>query len=553
MEGALKSRQATVDAAVRAPGATADSVVATIISESHAVESATENMSGSGAAGGVAEAQPMASAKTMQDALQSPNFRLLATSLEAFTTHTGADRRRVLLATASSGCAIALRVLVFGTVSIARMHPALGKVLESRQEAPAYFGEVLTVDRQTLVVPARLSEWTWAGKQGTDPIMMNKFMSLELQSLEWFNGGTGINSINAARLGPHFTPAVTPPLDVYTTIHGVEQLCEFLHRLLCAIGAPDVVDELIGFTMLTFCTFYTAHLKCSFALATLEEQVSWLDDAALQFHLALGVIQIQLRQFILSTQPDLAEMVCVLPIDCPPPEHLRRKEANLALLQRNLDATSWIKPSKVDGRPAQAVTLPLLSDHPGLVRWFVPLTAGPAKKGGPPGGPSGKLKRKGGADAGDTAPEPAAVTAEPGSLYHTWVWLAQNKSLLMGNTVWDVAKIATDLKLGSASAFAWPMLLSGRKGGNLLALLKAGDPKAAAFKPIASVTPTDAAFRAKYSRIGTEAERSKLPPTPAGASGGGGGGRGGRGGRGARGGGGRGGRGTGRANFRQPA
>jgi hypothetical protein len=119
--------------------------------------------------------------------------------------------------------------------------------------------------------------------------------------------------------------------------------------------------------------------------------------------------------------------------------------------------------------------------------------------------------------------------------------------------VWDVAKIATDLKLGSASAFAWPMLLSGRKGGNLLALLKAGDPKAAAFKPIASVTPTDAAFRAKYSRIGTEAERSKLPPTPAGASGGGGGGRGGRGGRGARGGGGRGGRGTGRANFRQPA
>ena len=219
MEGALKSRQATVDAAVRAPGATADSVVATIISESHAVESATENMSGSGAAGGVAEAQPMASAKTMQDALQSPNFRLLATSLEAFTTHTGADRRRVLLATASSGCAIALRVLVFGTVSIARMHPALGKVLESRQEAPAYFGEVLTVDRQTLVVPARLSEWTWAGKQGTDPIMMNKFMSLELQSLEWFNGGTGINSINAARLGPHFTPAVTPPLDVYTTAH----------------------------------------------------------------------------------------------------------------------------------------------------------------------------------------------------------------------------------------------------------------------------------------------------------------------------------------------
>ena len=99
------------------------------------------------------------------------------------------------------------------------MHPALGKILESRQEAPAYFGMVLTADRQTLEGPARLSEWTWAGKQGTDPVMMNKFMSLDLQTLEWFNGGTGINSINAARLGPHMTPAFTPPLDVYTTAH----------------------------------------------------------------------------------------------------------------------------------------------------------------------------------------------------------------------------------------------------------------------------------------------------------------------------------------------
>jgi hypothetical protein len=66
-------------------------------SESHAVESATENMSGGGAAGSVAEAQPMASAKTMQDALQSPNFRQLATQLDSLTTHTGAKYGVLLL------------------------------------------------------------------------------------------------------------------------------------------------------------------------------------------------------------------------------------------------------------------------------------------------------------------------------------------------------------------------------------------------------------------------------------------------------------------------
>ena len=41
LEAALMSRRATVDAAVRAPGATADSVVDSIIAESYAVVSAT--------------------------------------------------------------------------------------------------------------------------------------------------------------------------------------------------------------------------------------------------------------------------------------------------------------------------------------------------------------------------------------------------------------------------------------------------------------------------------------------------------------------------------
>ena len=117
------SRRATVDAAVRAPGATADSVVDSIIAESYAVVSATANLSCSTAAGGASEAQPMASAKTMQDALQHASFRELTTTLDGLTT------QPPLIA---SECALAIRVFVCGTVSIARMHPALGKVLESR-------------------------------------------------------------------------------------------------------------------------------------------------------------------------------------------------------------------------------------------------------------------------------------------------------------------------------------------------------------------------------------------------------------------------------------
>ena len=129
LEVALACRQATINAAVRAPAATADSVVDALISESHAIVSATVGMSSGAASSGAAETHPMASAKTMQDALQHANFRELATTLEGLSTDTSAERCRVLLAVAAGKCAIALRVFVCGTVSIARMHPALGKIL----------------------------------------------------------------------------------------------------------------------------------------------------------------------------------------------------------------------------------------------------------------------------------------------------------------------------------------------------------------------------------------------------------------------------------------
>lgn len=545
LEVALACRQATINAAVRAPAATADSVVDALISESHAIVSATVGMSSGTASSGAAETHPMASAKTMQDALQHANFRELATTLEGLSTDTSAERCRVLLAVAAGKCAIALRVLVCGTVSIARMHPALGKILESRQDAAAYFGMVLTVDPVTLKVPARLEEWTWAGRQGTDVTMMRSFMNLKLQPLEWYNGENGINSINALKLGPHMKPAFTHPLDVYSTTQGIKQLSDFIHRITCAIGAPDTVSASVGFTMLTWGAFYSDHLERAFSLATREEQVAWLDDAAQQFHLALGVVEIQLTQFILSTQPDIARLVCLLPIDCAPAEHLRRKEANLVLIERQADARSWFSAPKLPGHDPETVALPLLSDYASLIHFFVPLTASATKKS-----PRDKKGTK--RPIGEDGP-PSVL--EPGSLAHTWMWLSPNKTLLLSNCVWDVAKIAADLKIANPGALAWPMLLSQRRAEDLPALLKADDSKAAAFKLIDGISPQLPDFRAKYRRTATDEEKAKLPPVPAGApaSRGRAGGKGGQGGRGSKGRGGRGGRGAGRSNFRRPA
>ena len=99
---------------------------------------------------------------------------------------------------------------------------------------------VLTVDRLTLLVPARLAEWTWAGRQGTNTDMMRAFMSFKLQPLEWFNGENGINSINATKLGPHMAPAFTHPLDVYATTQGIKR------RQQAAQVAPKVGGALPG-------------------------------------------------------------------------------------------------------------------------------------------------------------------------------------------------------------------------------------------------------------------------------------------------------------------
>ena len=550
MEIALEGRQATIDAAIRSPGATADSVVSLLIAESYAVVCATAGMSSGAATGGAAD---VAIAKTMQDALRHANFCELATALAGLPTNTSADRCRVLLTVAGSKCALALRVLVFGTLSIARMHAALGKILESRADSAAYFGMVLTADPSTLAVPPRLKEFTWAGKQGTDLVMMHAFMNLKLQTLEWFNGETGINAINALMLGPHSKAAVTHPLDVYSTTRGVKQLCDFCHRITCAIGAPDTVLPSVGFTMLTFRDFYVNHLELSFSLATREEQIAWLDDSAQQFHLMLGIAETQLRQYLLSTQPDVAVLVCIVPYDCAPVAHLRAKEDNLKKIERQKDCNSWFQGPALVGHDPCTVALPLLSDYPTLVKFFSPLTAGLARKAKAPllDGPKPKKAKK-----GDKTSDPRSL--EPGCRFDTWMWLTPHKTLLLSGRVWDVAKITTALGIADPKPLAWPMLLSQLKDTNLPALLKAGDGRVAAHAPIAGIDPFDGTFRQAYCRDATSEEKAKLASRAASAAGRaspgsplhakGRGGRSGRGGRGGRSGGD-----SSQANFRQPA
>ena len=142
---------------------------------------------------------------------------------------------------------------------------------------------------------------------------------------------------------------------------------------------------------------------------------------------------------ILSTQLDVAALVCIIPYDCAPVAHLRAKESHLDRIERQKDCTSWFQGPALVGHDPATVALPLLSDYPQLVHFFLPLTAGHTRKAPPLGGPTPKrTKRDDRANASSHA---------PGSLFHTWIWLAPGKTLLLSNSVWDVTKIATALAI----------------------------------------------------------------------------------------------------------
>ena len=511
LELALKKHEALLGESSRLPNATADTIVEAVISAVTAIALATNDISSNGTLGGPDGTGSVTGQLATQQALLHPHFLALVTALAPLKATTGSERRNILLLAARSQCVIAIQVLVAGTRALARLHPELGKILDSRSELPTYFGKAMTIDlTHPFAIPDRWSTFTWTGERGDSVYAMGLFLNLAFRSIDYMNGPVGINALRALMLGPNMNRSYTNPLDFYTVPHGVTYLCAMLHRLLCAIGAPDTVSPTIGFTMITWGVFYVAHIWRACELGSLEEQIQWLDFAANQFCVLLSVVEDQVRQWIYSTQPGTAFLATIAPIDCPPAVALRNAGVDLDAVNVACDRRSWGVIERPKGTPPLVDELPKLSAYPQQVVHYQPPASAET--------PSAAAKRPLAGPKTPAAPKvPKTAPTPPGGLADTWTWLTHHKSLLLGTTVWNVAAIVKDLKIANAEKLCWAMLLSMRTGDNLRALYAAGNKAADAFVLHPLVTPGKALFREKYARLATPEERKKVtqkPPDP---------------------------------------
>ena len=532
VEIALTEVRALLDEASRLPGATADTIVEAAITSTAAITRATSDITSNGAPGGPDGAGALTGQVATQQALLHPSFLSLATALAPLSATTGAERRNILLSAAKSRCVIAIQVLVAGTRALARLHPALGKILDSRSELSSYFGKAMTMD---LTFPFAIHErhrtFTWTGERGDETYAMGLFLNLAFRSMDFMNGPVGINALRALMLGPNQPRSYTHPLDFYTTERGVTSLCLMLHRLLLAIGAPDIVLIAIGFTMVTWGEFYILHIMRACELGTLEDQVRWLDFAANQFCLFLTVVETSVRQWVYSTQPGPATLATIAPWDCPPAVALRNMCKDLTAINLDADRRSWGVLDRPKGTLPHVDDLPKLSAYPHLVVHFHPPDSAepppaaakrplPAAKT-PTVTPKAKVPKTTAAKPPAKpkgSPSTTATAWAPGTHVNTWKWLKMNSLLLMGAWVWDVGAIVRNLKIAGPNSLCWAMLLSKRIGSSLRALYPAGNQAADAFVLNPLVTPNDNAFRNKYARMATTAEKAQVTqqtqPTP---------------------------------------
>ena len=519
VESALMENDSTLSIAAGATGATGETILTALLTEHLAV---TAGGGGSGPSGTPAvppSAIDAISEDTYSKALRHARFTAFVMAGAVHDTSTSTGRRSLILEGFSSGAGICSRMLVTGSEKLARRHAALGRLNDCREDLPSYFGYLHVVDPVLNTVPPLLKEWKWNGLDGQDLVLMTQFLNFAFADMDWFNGANGINALVARRRNQKEAVSYTDPYDFYSTVQSIEDLSDFGHRCFCGLGAADTLTSpTLGFTMKTWCEFYLAHIKLAFGLASLEEQVAWLEDAAIQFLIWFGLAAASLRRFIYGSNLDTATLGALTSSDCDPAQHLREKQVSLQTYNEGRNLFSWMQNS-ASKRPPSTVVLPLLSANRQMIKEYVPRVQAPGRP------LTATLQSK--------QPQP------PGSMTHLWTWLAEGVELLFGSRVWLIGQICTDFGISDWRVYCWSVLVSTKQGGAKLAVCgQRNDPnhrglQAVSHQPPAGLDLSDKATRAKYSRDATDAEKKRLPKPPVGGKGvGGGGGGGGGGGRG---------------------
>lgn len=226
------------------------------------------------------------SSRAIEAAVLRQEFRALAAAVR----NAGNGSRREKIAALACGfdgkCPIALRALCMKK-PIGRQ-PTLLQLFDLRGHTPDYLARALTADVDG-EVPARLLDFSIRGQLKEDgqhdpagQKFLDQILAFEFAAVDWVNAPGGVLALFRLRQGCAFGDGLVHADDIYTIPAVVTDLGEYIHQILVALGADDVVPNPAdnGYTFRAWNARYLVHLSLAHGMHTRELQQKHLTHSS---------------------------------------------------------------------------------------------------------------------------------------------------------------------------------------------------------------------------------------------------------------------------------
>ena len=441
----------------------------------------------------------------LSDALLAANFRQCALTISTIDTSTQDGRRDAFAAAFGSGSALIVRLLLHGGTRLAKSHELLAFLHSLRPYLHDYFSYCQTLQADGSRGP-RAAKWSWTGEANESDTQLKLFMRQDFVGMNWVDAPYGAHGLKEILSGSRI--AAIDSADHYVVIAALEEVSSFGTNTFAAIGYSADVPADAGYSWRSFHDLYISHLKKATALASLDEIHKWLHKSDTHYRSALREIGRTVRRTLESPKPRDEAFGALLPRDAFPVVSLLEMQSDMEELTTHREKWDWLKGTKpVAIRVDQ---LPLLSAY------LVPRKGKRERSPTPERGTKRSGKRVSFAADGDSDDgDRGGDRGDGGSLARGTAplsfWLAPLSLLYVSGKVWNVSRIARDLKV-NVKAKCWPTVLSLKEDKNRLSVCPT--PKKAGHTSLA-----DAAHKlskpahdliADYTRAPTPSEAARL-------------------------------------------
>lgn len=466
VEKLLAARLAAVTEFANRPGATAMSIVDSLLAERASIQSPGEG--GGGSAGGSEareeEGRGGVESDAILKAINQDAFRTMAAKVMEANVEDVQGRRLALVKGFANDCVISIRLLCQGSAVLARKHLALGRLHSLRRHLPEYLTFHLAAD-QSGKIPSRLNNYSVVGPcdevtgqvRPAGQAFLDKLLKFDLQAMDWLFSPGGLLALKAARDGGLAAAAKVHPLDIYTIPGIVKELGAMIHQILvCLGGAKEDTDT--AYTFQSWTDLYLEHLAATNQLIDDASKAAHLDKCHGLFAHSLKVAGERTAEAVFTVNPDLQGKVPPpLPINEDPIAHVqawsKRREASLDAMVDHIGLFPTV--------PTASASSSRFSNP-----WVLPLRSQCRQTA--PDERSSKKRERTGEDSGRKNKARPSPSKEIRSLVASHLWVTKDKELLISGKVWRLDRIAKKLGVDKAD-YCWPVLLNARTANNRLA------------------------------------------------------------------------------------